>query len=318
MKRLYLGIDGGASSTTACRGVENGVVLAIGTAGPCNHVKASRGAAKLRGAVLGSIRKAWKNVPFPGSRKPVFDSAFLGMAGGPDDKAAIIAEIIECRRLEVTHDAVTALMGATHGRPGIIVIAGTGSIGFGMNGAGQTARAGGWGYLYGDEGSAFDTARQALRAALRQEEGWGRPTVLLKRIIEFSSAKDVNEVMHLWYNDDFPRNRVASFTRIVDEAARAGDSVARSLLRNAAAELAHLVARIRPQIFKAREEVLVSYIGGAFHSRLMLDRFRRLVRGQGVNRVLPPALGPAAGALLAAYRAAGRGDVRLRNLPPEL
>ena len=75
---------------------------------------------------------------------------------------------------------------------------------------------------------------------------------------------------------------------------------------------------MRRRIFKPREEALVSYIGGAFQSRLMLDRFRKLVRSQGLNRVVPPALGPAAGALLAAYRAAGRADVRLKNLPPEL
>jgi N-acetylglucosamine kinase-like BadF-type ATPase len=281
-------------------------------------VKARGGPAKLRRAVLGAVTAAWTHSPFGGGRRPVFESAFLGLSGGPEDKAAIIAEVIRAHRMEATHDAVTALMGATEGRPGIIVISGTGSICFGMNDRGQTARAGGWGYVFGDAGSAFDGARQALRAALAMEEGWGPATVLRDRILKFSAAKDINEALHLWYTDAFPRSRVATFSQQVDQAAGEGDRVARHILSSAAGELAALVERVRRRIFRPREEVLVSYIGGAFRSRILLERFRKLVRAQGTNRVLAPALGPAAGALLAAYRATGRHDVRLKNLPPEL
>ncbi len=320
-EHLYLGIDGGQSSTVALIGDERGVVLGFGQAGPCNHVKTSRGPAKLKRAVLGAVKTAWHNSPLSSRRLPTFDSAYFGMSGGPEDKAAIIEQVLHAKRLEVTHDAVTALMGATEGRPGIIVISGTGSICFGMNDEGATARAGGWGYVFGDEGSAFDTARQALRAALAMEEGWGPSTVLRDRVVAFSATADVNEALHKWYTEEYSRSRAATFARVVDECAQAGDRVARGILRNAAASLAHLVERVRRRLFRPKEEVLVSYIGGAFHSRIMLDRFRQQVRGQvsapGRNRVLPPALGPAAGALLAAYRAAGHRDVRLRNLPPE-
>lgn len=319
---MFLGIDGGQSSTVALIGDANGVVLGVGQAGPCNHVATSRGPAKLRRAVLGAVQAAWKNAPVAGSgarkRLPEFDSAFFGMSGGPEDKAAIIREIIQTKRLEVTHDAVTALMGATHGRAGIIVISGTGSIGFGMNEAGETARAGGWGYIFGDEGSAFDTARQALRASLAMEEGWGPTTALRDRIVEFSGTRDTNGALHRWYTADYPRSRVATFARVVDECAMAGDHVARGILCHAAGHLATLIHHVRENIFKPRDEVLVSYIGGAFKSRILLDRFRKLVRAQGQNRVQAPALGPAAGALLAAYRAAGHRDVKLKNLPQDL
>lgn len=318
MPQFFLGVDGGQTSTVALIGNEQGVVLGYGGAGPSNHVQAAGGREKLRRAVLGAVNAAWSHSPFSGSRRPAFESAFFGMTGGPEDKAAIIGDLIRARRLEITHDAVTALMGATEGRPGIIVIAGTGSISFGMNAGGETARAGGWGYVFGDQGSGFDIARQALVAALRHEEGWGPPTALRERIMKFSGAADTNEALHQWYTADFPRPRVASFSRIVDEAARAGDRVARSILGSAAFELSQLVFRVRRRIFKPREDVLVSYIGGVFHSKMVLERFRRLVRAQAPNRVLPPALGPAAGALLAAYRAAGITDLKLRNLPPEL
>jgi N-acetylglucosamine kinase-like BadF-type ATPase len=318
MSIMFLGIDGGQSSTVALIGDDNGVVLGVGQAGPCNHVATSRGPAKLRRAILGAVRAAWRNAPGTGTRLPEFDSAFFGMSGGPEDKAAIIRAIIRTKRLEVTHDAVTALMGATEGRPGIIVISGTGSICFGMNDAGGTARAGGWGYIFGDEGSAFDSARQALRASLAMEEGWGPSTALRAKIVEFSAAADANSTLHKWYTEEFPRSRAATFARVVDECAIAGDRVARHILKHAAQELALLVGRVRGSAFKPRDEVLVSYIGGAFKSRILLDRFRKLVRAQGQNRVMPPALGPAAGALLAAYRAGGHHEVKLRNLPPDL
>ncbi len=104
-----------------------------------------------------------------------FTSACLGFSGGPADKESILAEILASDRTLVTDDAFIALAGATAGEPGLVVIAGTGSIAFGRNAAGRTARAGGWGYLFGDEGGGFWIARQAIRAALSFEEGWGVP-----------------------------------------------------------------------------------------------------------------------------------------------
>jgi len=318
MAQYFLGVDGGQSSTVALIGDENGVVMGYGAAGPSNHVRGPGGLEKLRKAVTISVGAAWRNSPYGGKQLPKFESAFFGMTGGGEDKAPIIRKLIPARLLEVSHDAITALIGATEGQPGIIVVAGTGSICFGMNARGQTARAGGWGYVFGDEGSAFGLARAALVAALRYEEGWGPPTQLRHRIITFSEAKDLNDALHKWYSVDFPRDRVASFSRQVDEAARDGDRVAREILRSGASELAQLVGHVRRRIFKPRDLVLVSHIGGVWKSRIVRDRFRRLVEEQGESRVQAPVLGPAAGALLAAYRNAGRLKIKLRNLPPEL
>lgn len=319
MPLFFLGVDGGQSSTVALIGDERGVVIGYGAGGPSNHVEGPGGREKLRKAVTLSVSAAWNNSPF-GGQKPVpeFESAFFGMTGGAEDKVAIIRELVPARRLEVSHDAITALIGATEGRPGIIVIAGTGSISFGMNSKGQTARSGGWGYMFGDEGSAFDLARRSLIAALSYEEGWGPPTLLRDRILQFTNARDLNEALHKWYTLEFPRDRIASFSRHVDQAAQAGDRVAREILRSGAVALSQLIARVRRRIFKTKEPVLVSYIGGVFKSKMVRERFKKLVEQQGENSVVSPALGPAAGALLAAYRNAGYTDFRLRNLPPEL
>jgi N-acetylglucosamine kinase-like BadF-type ATPase len=168
---LYLGIDAGQSSTTALIGDETGRVLGVGRAGPCNHAASSVGRRKFVAAMTDSLKQA---ADLAGVHGPaVFQAACLGLSGGPEDKEVLAQETIRAERYLITHDAHIALAGATSGEPGIIVIAGTGSMVFGKNGAGVTARAGGWGYVFGDEGGAFDLVRQALRAVLRNEEGWG-------------------------------------------------------------------------------------------------------------------------------------------------
>ena len=115
----------------------------------------------------------------------------------------------------MTNDAAVALTGATAGGQGIIVIAGTGSIALGRDTAGRVVRAAGWGYIYGDEGSAFDIARQALRAALRMEEGWGPETSLRRVLLGATGVSTMNEVLHLFYTPEWPRSRVARRRRTV-------------------------------------------------------------------------------------------------------
>ena len=169
---------------------------------------------------------------------PAFEAACLGLSGGPDDKEALARETIRAERYLITHDAHIALAGATGGEPGIIVIAGTGSMVFGRNAAGVTARAGGWGYMFGDEGGAFDLVRQALRAILRNEEGWGPPTALREALLEATGARDGNQLLHRLYTDEYPRDRVAGWAKLIDQAARAGDAVAGDILGSAAQALA--------------------------------------------------------------------------------
>src|SRR5689334_18641338 len=157
--KLFLGVDGGQSGTTAVIGDEHGSVLGTGEAGPCNHAGMAEGRAKLERAVAASVGEACREAGLDSSTVE-FEAACFGMSGGPEDKEAILAAMLRTRRLVVTTDAVTALAGATANGQGIIVIAGTGSIAFGRGSDGRGVRAGGWGYIYGDEGGAFDIGRQ--------------------------------------------------------------------------------------------------------------------------------------------------------------
>ena len=311
MKRYFLGIDGGQSSTTALIGDENGWVVGYGRSGPCNHVAAAEGREKFRNAVGGALRQAWERA---GVEAVPFTAACLGFSGGAADKEAPARELVEAGELRVTHDAMIALAGATAGDPGAIVIAGTGSIAFGRNAAGRTARAGGWGYVFGDEGGGFDIARQALRAALRQEEGWGPPTSLHARLMEASDRNSANDLMHRFYTPEWPRPKIAALSRMVEEAAHDGDAVAREILHHAAAELARIAEAVRGQLFEGAEAAKICPIGSVFRGAILRAQFQKLLERNPANWVVEPAHGPAAGALLEAYRMGGV-RVALTNLP---
>jgi len=149
MTRLYFGIDGGQSSTKALLADETGKVIGRGRGGPCNHVGSMEGRAKFLSAVGDCLRQAYHEAGLE-STSVRFASVCLGLSGGAEDKEAYIKELIPSERYKLTHDAEIALIGGTAGEPGIIIIAGTGSIAFGRNGQMQTARAGGWGYIFGD------------------------------------------------------------------------------------------------------------------------------------------------------------------------
>lgn len=310
---FFLGVDGGQSSTKAWIGDAAGRVVGSGSAGPCNHVGAAEGRAKFVRALQGCLAEACQAAGLEPGRVE-FDAACLGFSGGPADKEALVREMLRARRLQVTHDAMIALTGATGGEPGVIVIAGTGSIAFGRDEAGRTARAGGWGYLFGDEGGAFDLARQALRAALRFEEGWGPPTALHRALLEAGGASSANDLLHLFYTEAWPRDRIAACARLVGEAALAGDPVALELLHAAGRQLAALAGAVRRQLFGDEGPALVSLAGSVFDNPYVRERFRMQVERNPANRFLTPRHPPAGGALLEAYRLGGRPDIRLQ--PP--
>ncbi|HUD98222.1 MAG TPA: BadF/BadG/BcrA/BcrD ATPase family protein [Bryobacteraceae bacterium] len=302
--RFFLGVDGGQTDTTALIGDETGRVLGKGSGGPCNHATAAEGRQKLVHAVSESVAVACAQAGLD-TGAVCFAAACFGMSGGPEDKLAILREVVRADVVVVTDDAVVALAGATAGEPGIVTIAGTGSIAFGRNAAGQTARVGGWGYIFGDEGSGFDIARQALRAALRAEEGWGPFTALRRALIEATRSADANGVLHLFYTPDWPRSRVAGLAPLVDEAAMGGDAVARDILHNAAQQLAMLTSAVRQQLWTAAQPARVVWTGGVFRSRILLERYRCLMELENGNHAGPPEYDAATGALIEAYRAAG-------------
>jgi N-acetylglucosamine kinase-like BadF-type ATPase len=310
--RLYLGIDGGQSSTTALIAHETGRIIGRGRGGPCNHVASPQRRAKFLSVIGGCLDDACRDAELETSSIS-FAAACFGFSGGAEDKEACSRELVSSAKYKFTHDAEIALTGATAGEPGIIVIAGTGSMAFGRNTAGATARAGGWGYLFGDEGGAFDFARRALRSALQFEEGWGRPTALREIFLKSTGAPDANTLMHRFYNE-FSRQAIAALAPLVTQAADQADPVAIEIVERAARKLAWFAEAVHQQLFRPRESVPVAYSGGVFQSTLLRDAFARRVAEAINGHAVAPHFGPAAGAVLEALRL-DENQSRLSALP---
>jgi N-acetylglucosamine kinase-like BadF-type ATPase len=302
--RYYLGIDGGQSATKGLLSDENGRVLGAGQGGPCNHVAAHGGRAKFFNAVGAVLRQACQAAGFDSSSLE-FASVCLGFSGGAEDKEAYSRELIRSRKYKITHDAEIALSGATEGQPGIVVIAGTGSMAFGRSASGRSARAGGWGYLFGDDGGGFDLTRQALRSSLRHEEGWGVPSTLRDRLLAATGAATINQLMHRLYTPQFSRAAIAALSSLVSDAAEEGDEEARRILFDAASQLITYVDGVHRVLFQPMQAVPIAYIGGVFKSLLLLEEFVKTIRCRLACRAVPPRMNPAAGALLEALRADG-------------
>jgi N-acetylglucosamine kinase-like BadF-type ATPase len=303
MARFYLGIDGGQSSTTALIADESAHIVGEGRGGPCNHVAQPDRRAKFVRVISQCIAAACQHAALDPAAV-TFSAACFGFSGGAEDKESCIRQLLRSATYKFTHDAEIALTGAHAGEPGIVMIAGTGSMAFGRNAAGATARAGGWGYIFGDEGGAFDLVRRALRAALQYEEGWGRATVLRDLLLRAAGAPNANALMHDFYNR-FARDAVASLAPLVTQAADDGDLVAVEIVKQACRKLAWYVQGVYGHLFHPGEIVPIVHIGGVFQSASYRNAFADCVRASINCETRPPRFNPAIGAIIEALKLDG-------------
>jgi N-acetylglucosamine kinase-like BadF-type ATPase len=145
-------------------------------------------------------------------------------------------------------------------------VCGTGSIAWGRNGAGDVARAGGWGWHLGDEGSGFWIGVRAVREALRAADGRGPATRLQDSLIAHFEIARPEQILRAVYDGEFPRHRVSAFAVRVEEAALAGDEAARSILAAAANELVLAAASVRERLGLAAAAYDVVLSGGTFRA----------------------------------------------------
>ncbi len=277
--------------------------MGVGRSGPCNHVSGDEARTRFR-AVLSDCLQEASHALTHEFRSLEFAAACLGFSGGAEDKETYSRELIRTRRLKVVNDAEIALTGATAGAPGIIVIAGTGSISFGRNAQAKTARAGGWGYIFGDEGGAFDITRRALRAALRWEEGWGQTTTLHRVLLDATQSKSANHLLHRFYADK-ERKAVAALAPLVTQEAERGDRLAMDILSEAAGALAKYVVGVHEMLFQESDIVTVAHIGGVFRSTPLRQAFIEALTDKVDCETVFPKFSPAAGALIEALRLDG-------------
>ncbi|MEW5974506.1 MAG: BadF/BadG/BcrA/BcrD ATPase family protein [Acidobacteriota bacterium] len=309
---FFLGVDGGQTAIKAILGDESGRVLGMGRGGPAIHVSDDRSRQEVRDSMHEALRAlaATAGVSLPLRVR----SACLGFSGvtGPEAPAArlygeLASEIIQTEVIEISHDAGIALAGAIPDRVGVIAIAGTGSIAFGRNAKGKTARAGGWGYLIGDPGSAYEIGRSGLMAVAQAHDGTGPPTGLSPLLMEELDVSDPGLIPQVVYRDPTPKLRIAQLCGAVARAAQAGDKTAVGLFTEAGQGLAAMVAAVVRRLAFRVEELIVSGVGGVFRTgELIWESYRSSLLSEFPGaRVEAPRFTALIGALLVAYELGG-------------
>lgn len=297
-RRAVVGVDGGGTKTQAVILDANFAVLGEGLAGPSNPLRV--GIANAAAAVREAIDRACEVAQL---RRSDLLAAEVGLAGARRQELSArmreallglgIGEVI------VVGDADIALYGATEGAPGLIVIAGTGSICCGINARGKQMCAGGWGPIAGDEGGGSWIARQGLRAIAHAVDGRGPTTSLTNMACTYFHVSDPNDLSTAIYAPSITNERLAGFSRYVIGAAKAKDRIAREIVFEGGQELGLAAAAVIRNLKLERETFPVAYVGGVFEAaqELLLASLREEVKRVAPKAYLePPRFSPAVAA----------------------
>lgn len=300
----WLGVDGGG---TSCRAAilgqtsdPAGKLVGEGHAEAANFLRVG-----LEKAVL-HIRQSVEEACRQAGIEPVqIRAACFGLAGvsHPDHNRRMLnalRETFPIGEIILETDARVALAGATGNQPGVVIIAGTGSIACGINARGRFARAGGWGPTMGDEGSGSYIGRRALEAVVMAYDYRGEPTIMMDPVLRHFGVSSPPELPPVIY--DSPAEvaaRIAQLSRLVVSAAQQGDRVAMRILSDAAVELAKAAVAVIEQLRMEHETFRVAYVGGVFEAGDLIinplrEEIRRSARHATVDAPLePPMIGAA-------------------------
>lgn len=302
---FLMGIDGGQTSVKCALANLDGVILGQGQGRGLLHLAAPDGAERFVEAIGRAMQAAWEDA---GLAKQPLSSLTMGLTGvtsaeTPEAKLAseLVRKLVTVEKIRIENDAVAALMGAHAGGPGIICIAGTGAITLGQDAHGRLERAGGWGWLLGDEGSAFWIGREALRAALRAQEGLGPPTSLLQAFQHHFQIDQMIQVKRVVFSAEFGAQGFAALAPMVQCAASEGDEVSGEILHQGGNELAAAVLAVARKLDFGGLPVPIAPVGGAFeHINDMRQAFADRLTASGGCQIVEPRFPPVMGAVFMA------------------
>ena len=297
-----LGIDAGGTKTICLLADGEGKVIG----------EARGGGANLQASGELEVEKVLHHVMDAaiGDRDVRPDGICLGIAGvdRPQDTAAvhsIMRRIGFKARVIVVNDALVALVAGAGDGEGVVVVAGTGSIAYGRDTSGRAARAGGWGYLLGDEGGGFWIGRAALTAVVRQFDGRGPVTRLTPMILEQLGLSTPSELIHEIYYRDVHRHTIAGIAGLVQRAMEQRDAIAAEILTRAGSELASAAGSVIARLEMRGDAFPTVLAGGIFRGIpwLVDDITNRLSEIAPRTLVRPLDVEPAIGAVRLAIAA---------------
>lgn len=310
-----LGIDAGGTKTIALLAEADGGIIGEGRAGAANLQ--TEGELEVEKILHTVIDLATEKHPGPPA------AVCLGIAGvDREDDARIIRGIM--RRLGfrantlIVNDALIALVAGAGAQPGVVLIAGTGSIAYGVSRHGMAARAGGWGPTLGDEGSGYWIGRRALAAVMRDVDGRGPQTALTPLVLQHFSLSRTEMLVAEIYHQPQGRRVIASLGMVVDRARGDGDAAARDIMVQAADELALAGASVIRRLEMRGEQFPVLLAGGMLRESAWLAAEVRQRMAEVAPRALVGSLTeePALGAVRLAV-AEARGGARVPPYIPQ-
>jgi N-acetylglucosamine kinase-like BadF-type ATPase len=296
---FFLGIDGGGSKTRCILGNENSL-LGSGSSTGCNVLRVGEVCAQ--SSLQAAIHEACVQA---GVSPRDITRTCAGVAGGGRREIASILQRVLAGivggEVAITGDTEIAFEAAFGSGPGVVVISGTGSMAYGKNEQGETARAGGWGHAISDEGSGHWIGAAAIRAAMRARDRRER-SGLLQELMDALGAKSVEELVVV-VNENPEPDFAALFPRVLS-AADAGDPIAGAVLKRAGSELAELAETVIRRLFNPPEQVCVATHGGVLtNSARVQDSFVEHLRAQWpAISLVPGEIYPAGAALERARR----------------
>lgn len=288
-----IGIDAGGTKTVGLLADEQGRVLAESRGGGANlQTHGELEVEKVLDGILEGLDPTRRNVA----------AVCLGIAGvdRPQDEQVIrgiLRRLGHRETARVVNDAAIALAAGSPDRTGIVVLAGTGSIAYGCDRGGRTVRAGGYGFLLADEGSAYWFGHQALRLVVRACDGRGPETLLRPLLFDALEVTTVADLVPRVYERGLPKHRIAALAGNVQKASDAGDALAAELIQRGAQELALAARAVARQLDFGGTPYAVVVAGGAFKACPgMLEHLDRALDQPGA-RLTPLRAEPATGAV---------------------
>ncbi|MCL2244593.1 MAG: hypothetical protein FWC03_09040 [Treponema sp.] len=299
--RYYAGIDGGATKTAVCvAGAENSFLHYCITSGSSWR---EHGAMK----VAQNFKKAVNSIL--GDNYSLIAGIAMGLpchgesAEGDVILEQAVRETFSGIPVYFTNDVEVGWAGSMALEPGINIVAGTGSIAFGKDRKGNTARSGGWSEFFGDEGSCYWMGRKVMEIFSKQSDGRVPKDELYTTVFSELNLKDDFSFIDLIYTKySSYREQVASLQFLAEKAALAGSLSAKALYNEAVSELLLLITAVLNRLNFSQEKWNVSYSGGLFKAGdLVLPLFRREIEKMG-GCLITPRFTPVQGALLLAYQ----------------
>jgi glucosamine kinase len=304
---VILAIDGGGSRTRCLAVNKAGEIVSEATTGPSNHLLVARE------VVVSSLREAIDKTLASGNLVQNQVACLSAGLAGVDYDGVGAPEMEEVLRefgfeeLVINGDMMIAHAGALGGRPGVVALSGTGSCILGIGSKGERVKVGGWGPIYGDEGSAYRIGQMALRAAASAIDGRSAPTALVAAIEEAMQLGSFQETVRRVYVEGLEPREIAALSQVTNKVAEAGDASAIAILRIAGEELADGVLAALERLDLSSDQRLVSYQGSVVQScGILLERFKAVIHERAPDAlVIAPRFEPVIGALFLGCEAVG-------------